>query len=178
MITISIVAIILVTSIIFYSLCRIPSRTYRHINSKSIVFVHRDDLKHFGNLFLNGDVEGIHRIMQILQQREKLEIIEVGEEIYLVNHNPASIENFRSVPRGLFVSDYNPIEDLRNLRALNNGYRHIFSEKGRCVTSHRLLPVYGVQEFTNDLFMSDFNVLETLKHLSPQVPFVSVSQAS
>jgi hypothetical protein len=175
MLTISIVSIILVTSAIFYSLCRIPSKTYRHINSKSIVFVHRDDVKHFGDLLLNGDVEGIHRIMQILQQREILEIIEMGDDIYLVNLNPASVENFRTVPRGLFVSDYNPIEDLLNLKAFNNSYRHISPEADRYVTGHRPIPVYEFQEITSDLFMSDFDVLETLKYLSPQAPFVPVS---
>ena len=178
MLTISIVSIILVTSAIFYSLCRIPSRSYRHINSKTIVFVHQDDRRHFGNLFLNGDVEGIHRILQVLQQRELLEIIEMGDEIYLVNHNPASVENFHTVPRGLCVSDYDPIEDLQTLRASNNGYKHVPSDDDRRVTSPSPIPVYGFQEIADDLFMSDFDVLETLKHLSPQIPFASASQAS
>jgi hypothetical protein len=178
MLTTSILSIILVISAIFYSLCRIPSGTYRHIGSKSIVFVHRDDGKHFGDLFLNGDVEGIHRIIQILQQRELLEIIEMDEEIYLVNHNPASVENFRTVPRGLFVSDYDPIEDLRNLRAFNNSYRQVSLEESRYVTSHKPPPVYESQEIKEDFFISDFDILETLKYLSPQVPIVSVSQAS
>lgn len=177
MLTISIVSVILVTTAIFYSLCRIPSRSYRHLYSKSIVFVHQDDRRHFGNLFLNGDVEGIHRIMQILQQRELLEIIEMGEEIYLVNHNPASIENLRTVPRGLCVSDFDPIEDLRNLRA-HNDFMNISSIRGRHVTSHRPIPAYGYQETADELFMSDFDVLETLKHLTPQVPFVFADQAS
>ena len=142
------------------------------------MFVHQDDRRHFGDLFLNGDVEGIHRIMQILQQRELLEIIEMGEEIYVVNQNPASIENLRTVPRGLFVSDYNPVEDLRILNAHNKSQRLIPPEERIRVTSHRPLPACGFQEIADDLFMSDFDVLETLKHLSPQVPFVSVSQAS
>lgn len=178
MLIISIVSIILVTIAIFYSLCRISSRSYRHLYSKSIVFVHKDDRRHFGGFFSNGDVEGIHRIMQILQQRELIEIIEMGEEIYLVNHNPASVENFHTVPRGLCVSDFDPIEDLRTLRASNNGFKHVSSEEGRCVTSRRPIPAYGFQETADDLFMSDFDVVETLKHLSPQVPFVSASQAS
>jgi hypothetical protein len=177
MLTVSILSISLVTIAIFYSLCRIPSRNYGHISSKSIVFVHQDDRKHFGDLFLNGDIEGIHRVMQILQQRELLEIIEMGEEIYLVNHNPASVENFHTVPRGLCVSDFDPIEDLRNLRA-HNDFRNISSIEGRHVTSHRPIPAYGYRETADDLFMSDFDVLETLKHLSPQIPFVSASQAS
>ena len=177
MLTISIVSIILVTFAIFYSICRIPLRSYRHINSKTLVFVHQDDRRHFGNLFLNRDVEGIHRVLQVLQQRELLEIIEMGDEIYLVNHNPASVENLRTVPRGLCVSDYDPIEDLRNLRAHNKGYGHFPSEDGRRVTSPRPILAYGFQEIADDLFMSDFDVFETLKHLSPQVPFVSVAQA-
>jgi len=45
------------------------------------------------------------------------------------------------------------------------------------VTSPRPILAYGFQEIADDLFMSDFDVLETLKHLSPQVPFVSVAQA-
>jgi hypothetical protein len=178
MLTISIVFIILVTTAIFYSLCRISSRSYRHLYSTSIVFVHQDDRKHFGDLFLNGDVEGIHRVLQVLQKRELLEIIETGEEIYLVNHNPASLENFHTVPRGLCVSDYNPVEDLRTLRASNNGYGHVPSYDDRRVTNPRPIPAYGFQEIAGDLFMSDFDVLETLKHLSPQIPFASASQAS
>lgn len=175
MLTISIVSIILVTTAIFYSLCRISSRSYRHLYSKSIVFVHQDDRRHFGGLFLNGDVEGIHRIMQILQLRELLEIIEMGEEIYLVNHNPVSVENFHTVPRGLCVSDFDPIEDLRNLKAHNNGYMHVHPEEGRSITNQRPLPAYGFRESADDLFMSDFDVVETLKHLFPQAPFLSAS---
>jgi hypothetical protein len=106
-----------------------------------------------------------------------VEIIEMGEEIYLVNHNPASVENFHTVPRGLCVSDFDPIEDLRNLRA-HNDFRNISSIEGRHVTSHRPIPAYGYQETANDLFMSDFDVLETLKHLSPPIPLVSASEAS
>jgi uncharacterized ubiquitin-like protein YukD len=176
MLAISIVSIILVATAIFYSLCRISSRTYGNINYKSIVFVHRDDRKYFGDLFLNGDMEGIYRMMQILQQRELLEIIEMGEEIYLVNHNPASIENIRTVPRGLFVSDYHPVEDLRALRAATNSFRHVSLEEG-CMTVRKPLKVFKAEEITNDLFMSDFDVLEILKHLSPQAPFFSTSKA-
>jgi len=176
MLAISIVSIILVTTAIFYSLCRISSRTYGHINSKSIVFVHQDDRKHFGDLFLNGDIEGIHRILQVLQQRELLEIIEMGEEIYLVNHNPASIENIGSVPRGLFVSDYHPVEDLRTLRASDNSFRHVSLEEGR-MTVRKPLKAFKAEEITNDLFMSDFDILEILKHLSPQAHFFSTSKA-
>ena len=177
MLTISIVSVILVTSAILYSLCRTPSRSYRHIYSKSIMFVHQNDRKHFGNLFLDGDVEGIHRVMQILQHKELLEIIEMGEEIYLVNHNPASVENFHTVPRGLCVSDFDPIEDLRTLRA-HNGYRNITPEERSHVTSHKPIPAYRYQETADELFMSEFDVLETLKHLTPQSPFVPVAQAS
>jgi hypothetical protein len=178
MLTISIVSIILVTSAIFYSLCRIPSRTYSYINSRSIVFVHRDDRKYFGDLIERGDIEGIHRLMQILQQKELLEIIEMGEEIYLVNHNPASVDNFRTVPRGLCVSDYNPVEDLQNLRSLHIGFRHVNQDSDRYVTGHKPVPVNQYQENNDDLFISDFDILKTLKHLSPQAPFIPVSQAS
>ena len=176
MLTISIVSVIL-TSILIYSLCLIPSRIYGHINTKSLVFVHKDDRRHFGDLFLNGDVEGIHRILQILRQKELLEIIEMGEEIYLVNHNPASIENIRTVPRGLFVSDYHPVEDLRALRASTSSFRHVSLEEGR-TTVHKPLKNFRAQEITNDLFLADIDVLETLKHLTPKVPFLSVSQTS
>jgi hypothetical protein len=178
MLTASIVSVILGTFAIFYSLCRVPSRTYGHINNKSIVFVHREDRKHFGDLFLNGDVEGIHRVLQILQQRELLEIIEMGDEIYLVNHNPASVENFRTVPRGLCVSDFNPMEDLRTLRASNNGFRHNYSDEDRIVTGYRPIPLNQYHESTDDLFISDFDILEALKNLSPQTPFIPVSQTS
>ena len=178
MLTISIVSIILVISAIFYSLCRIPSRTYRHIGSNSIVFVQQNDTMHFGDLFSSGDVESIHRIMKILEQRERIEIIETDEEIYLINHNPASVENFRTVPRGLIVSDYDPVEDFRNLRADNNDYRHVSPGEGRYVIGHKPLPVHESQEITDDLFIADFDILETLKYLSPQAPIVSVSQAS
>jgi hypothetical protein len=178
MITISIVSIILVTSVILYSLCRIPSRTYRHIGSKSIVFVHQTDTKHFEDLFSRGDVESIHRIIKILQQRERIEIIEMDEEIYLINHSPASVDNFRSVPRGLFVSDYDPLEDLHNLRSFNIGFGHFDHDSDQYVTAHKPIPVNEFEEITDDLFISDFDLLETLKNLTPQTPFVPVYQAS
>ena len=178
MITISILSIILVTSVIFYTLCRIPSRSYRHIDSKSVIFVHPEDAKHFGDLFSIGDAESIHRIMKALPNRKNIEIIEMDEEVYVINHNPASVENFRSVPRGLFVADFDPIEDLRNLRSLHGGFRHITPDAGRYVTSHKPVPVTEFKEVTDDLFISDFDILETLKNLSPQTPFIPASQAS
>ena len=178
MITISFLSIILATSVIFYSLCRIPSRSYRHIDSKSVIFFHPEDAKHFGDLFSIGDVESIHRIMKALPNRKNIEIIEMDEEVYVINHNPASVENFRRVPRGLFVSDYDPIEDLRNLRSMHGGFRHITPDADKYVTSRKPVPVTEFKEVTNDLFISDFDILETLKHISPQVPFVSASQAS
>jgi len=102
----------------------------------------------------------------------------MDEEIYLVNHNPASVENFRTVPRGLCVSDYDPNKDLRNLRAVNNSYRHVPPEGGSHVTSHMPIPVYGYQATADDFLMSGLNVLEALKLLTPQTPSVSASQAS
>jgi hypothetical protein len=178
MITISILSIILVISVIFCSLCRIPSRNYRHIYSKSVIFVHPEDAKHFGDLFSIGDVESIHRIMKALPNRKNIEIIEMDEEIYIINHNPASVENFRRVPRGLFVSDYDPIEDLCYLRSFHIGFRHITPDAGKYVISHKSVSVTEFKEVTDDLFISDFDILETLKNLSPQTPFIPASQAS
>ena len=176
MLTISIVSIILVTSAIFYSLCCIPSRTYSYINSRSIVFVHKDDRKYFGDLIERGDIEGIHRVMQILQQREILEIIEMDAEIYLVNHNPASVENLRTVPRGLFVSDYDPLEDLHNLRSLHIGFRHVNQDSDRYVIGHKPVPANEFKEIAGDLFVSDFDIIETLRNISTPAPFSLVSQ--
>lgn len=178
MITISILSIILVTSVIFYTLCRIPSRSYRHIYSKSVIFVNPEDAKHFGDLFLIGDTESIHRIMKALPQRVNLEIIETDEEVYVINHNPASVDNLRTVPRGLFVADFDPIEDLRNLRSLHGDFRHNTPDAGRYVTSHKPVSATEFMEVTDDLFISDSDILETLKNLSPQTPFIPASQAS
>jgi len=178
MLTISILSIILVTSVIFYSLCRIPSRTYRHIYSKSVVFVHTTDAKHFGDLFAAGDTESIHRIMKAIPNRGNIEIIEMDEEVYVINHHPSSVDNFRTVPRGLLVSDYNPFEDLRDLRSLHGGFQHVSPDAGRYMAGHKPLPVYEVQEITDDLFISDFDILETLRNLSTSTPFVHASQAS
>ena len=178
MITISILSIILVTSVIFYTLCRIPSRSYRHIDSKSVIFVHPEDAKHFGDLFSIGDAESIHRIMKALPNRKNIEIIEMDEEVYVINHNPASVDNLRTVPRGLFVADFDPIEDLRILRSLNGGFQHVNSDTDRYATGYKPVPTNEYEEIVDDLFISDFDIIETLRNLSTPTPFVLASQAS
>ena len=176
MIAISILSIILVASVIVYSLYRIPSRSYQKIYSKSVIFVHPADAKHFGDLFSSGDAESIHRIMKALQRRRNIEIIEMDEEVYVINHNPASVDNLRTVPRGLFVSDYDPIEDLRNLRSSNIGFQLSTPDTNRYVTGYKIVPINELEEITDDFFVSDFDIIETLRNLSTPDPFVLASQ--
>ena len=122
MIIITILLTIFVTSVIVYSLCRIPSRACSHVCNKSLVFDNPAHASRIEDLLANGDSESVHRILNALQQRGDIDIFESEKEIYVSGHRSVSIDKRRMITRDMFVddlfaSDYDIIELLANLNA-------------------------------------------------------------
>jgi len=68
------------------------------VSSKSLIFVTPGLLAFFGNLFSVGDAESIYRIMKILEQKGRLEILERDDVIYLVSPSHASVSDVAECP--------------------------------------------------------------------------------
>lgn len=83
MIIITISLIIIITSIIVHSLCRIPSRTCSNVYDRSLLFPSLAEAARFEGLLSNGDSESIHRIIKALQQRGKSANINPKSVFYL-----------------------------------------------------------------------------------------------
>ena len=102
-------------SMIVYTLCCIPSRAWNHVCDKSLRFDSRADAAHFEDLLANGDAESVHRILKALEQRGDIDVFETEKEIYVIGHRSVSEDKRRKITPGLLVSDYDPVEDFRNL---------------------------------------------------------------
>jgi hypothetical protein len=172
MIIISILLLSLISSIILYSLCRIPSRTYCDVCSKSLVFASKAEARHFEDLLSGGDAESIHRILKALQQRNEIDITESEHEIFVCDHLSASSDHCRNIFRDLIASDYNPLEDLRNLSArsrfMPGDLPHIYADadKGISVTGPEPVPINNFESATDDLFASEYDISELLGNIS------------
>ena len=169
MITISISLTIFMTSMIVYSICRIPSRACSNVCHKSLIFDNMAEAGRLEDLLADGDAESVHRILKALQQRGDIDMIESGKEIYVSGRHSVSAGKGRRITRGLLVSDYNPIEDFRNLRVtsrLHPGAR----------TMNTMRDLYGGKvdkgsavdhgESKDHLFASDYDVCELLENLT------------
>jgi hypothetical protein len=172
MLVISILLVSLIISIILYSLCRIPSRTYCDVCSKSLVFAGKDDAKRFEDLLSNGDAESIHRILKALHQRSEIDITESENEIYVCDHLSASSDHGRNIFRDLIASDYNPLEDLRNLSAwprfLPGDHAHNYANvvNGISITGPKSVAINNVESTTDHLFASEYDISEILGTIS------------
>jgi hypothetical protein len=169
MIIASILLIIFMISMIVYSLCRIPSRAYGHFCGKSLVFDNRADARRFEDLLANGDAESVHRILKALQQRGDIDIIESETEIYVSGNRSVSADKRRKITRGLLVSDYDPVEDFRNLNVMSrfapdapvmNAGKDL--RVGKCET----VSTTDHEESKDDLFASDYDIIELLENLT------------
>ncbi|MRR07733.1 MAG: hypothetical protein EG828_12515 [Deltaproteobacteria bacterium] len=169
MITVAISLTIFMTSMIVYSICRIPSRASGNFCHKSLVFDNMAEARRLEDLLAEGDVESVHRILKALQQRGDIDMIESDREIYVSGRHSVSAGKGRRITRGLLVSDYNPVEDFRNLRVTSrihpdartmNTMRELYGgkvEKGSAVD-------HG--ESKDHLFASDYDVCELLENLT------------
>jgi hypothetical protein len=167
MIVTSIILIILTTSVIFYSLCRITSRTCCDMHSKSLVFSNTSEAKRFEDLLSVGDAESIHRILKALQQRNEIDIIESEKEIFVREHCSASSEHDRNIFRDLLASAHDPVEALRNLSVasrFNPDYQ--LADKGTSVSGYNPVAIDNPERVTDDLFASEYDVRELLGNLT------------
>ncbi len=169
MITTSILVIILITSVIVYSLCRIPSRTCLGVCGKSILFSSMSELRRFENLLSVGDTESVHRILKALQQRSEIDVIESENGIYVREHCSASTEHGGNIFRDLLASAHNPLEALRNLSVtsrFNPDYRLSDADKGTSVSGYTPVALDNPERVTDDLFSSEYDIGELLGNLS------------
>jgi len=168
MLIISILLMSLILSVILYSLCRIPSITYCDVCSKSLVFAGKAEARHFEDLLSDGDAESIHRILKALQQRSEIDITESENEIYVCDHLSASSDHGRNIFRDLIASDYNPLEDLRNLSTRSRfhlDFQLAAAGKGISVTGLNPVPINNFESVTDDLFASEYDISELLGNI-------------
>ena len=169
MIIASILLTIFMISMIVYSLCRIPARAYGHVCGKSLIFDKRADAKRFEDLLADGDVESVHRILKALQQRGDIDIFESEKEIYVSGIRSVSADKRRKITRGLLVSDYDPVEDFRNLSVMSRfspDAPAVDAVKDLCVGRHETAPTTDHEGVRDDLFASDYNIIELLENLT------------
>jgi len=168
MIIISILCMILITSTILYSLCRIASKTCLDVRSKSLVFAGTAEAQRFENLLSEGDAESIYRILKALQQRREIDITESETEIFICDHRSDSAGHFRNIFRDMIASDYDPIEDLRHLSVMSRFHpdlRLVDAEKRIPVSGFMPVPVNNLESVADDLFASEYDINELLGNL-------------
>lgn len=169
MIITSISLTIFMTSMIVYSLCRIPSRACGSVCNKSIVFDSRVYASRFDDLLANGDAESVHRILKALEQRGDIDVFETEKEIYVSGHRSVSENKRRKITRGLLVSDYDPVEDFRKLSVmsrLNPGARIVNADADLCVSKYEAVSTTHQEATKDDLFSSSYDFIELLENLT------------
>jgi hypothetical protein len=170
--------LILMTSVIGYSLCRITSRTCLNVCGKSIVFSSISEARRFENLLSVGDTESVHRILKALQQKNEIDIIESEREIYVCEHCSASTEHGGNIFRDLLASVHNPLEVLRNLSVtsrLNPDY-HADADNETSVSGCKPVALDNLERVTDDLFSSEYDTGELLGNLSMKPGLILVQQ--
>jgi len=160
---------IFMTSMIVYSICRIPSRAYANVCHKSLIFDNLAEARRLEDLLADGDAESVHRILKALQQRGDIDIFESEKEIYVSGHRSVSIDQCRKITRSLLVSDYDPIEDFRNLSVMsrfNTDARVMNVNQGVCVSKYETVSAANHEESKDDLFASEYDIIELLENLN------------
>jgi len=160
---------IFMASMIVCSICRIPSRAYANVCHKSLIFDNLAEARRLEDLLAHGDAESVHRILKALQQRGDIDIFESENEIYVSGRRSVSVDQRRSITRDLLVSDYDPIEDFRNLSVMsrfNTDARVMKANQGVCVSKYEAVSTTHHEECKDDLFASDYDIIELLENLS------------
>jgi hypothetical protein len=85
-------SIIAVAALLFYSICRAPSRACHPFEQQTLVFLSPSAAAPFEDLLAAGDVESIWRILKALEQRGDLLVFSTGKEIYIDCPEPRSRE--------------------------------------------------------------------------------------
>ena len=169
MIIIAISLTVFMISMIVYTLCCIPSRASGDVCRKSLRFDNRADAGPFEDLLANGDAESVHRILKALEQRGDIDVFETEKEIYVSGHRSVSEDKRRKITRGLLVSDYDPVEDFRNLGAMhrfNHDARILSASQDQSVSRYETVSSTGHEESKDDLFASNYDIIELLENLT------------
>jgi len=164
---------------IAYSLCRIPSRAWSNVRDKSLIFDKRADARRFEDLLANGDAESVHRILKALQQRGDIDVIESEKEIYVSGNRSVSADRRRKITRGLLASDYDPVEDFRNLSVMSPfdpDVRVMDASEDLRVSKCEIVSTTDHGESKDDLFASDYDINELLENLSIRSGFIPAVQ--
>jgi hypothetical protein len=160
---------IVMTSMIVYSICRIPSRAYANVCHKSLIFDNLAEARRLEDLLADGDAESVHRILKALQQRGDIDIFESENEIYVSGRRGVSIDQRRTITRDLLVSDYDPVEDFRNLSVMsrfNTDAQTMNANEGVCVIKYEAVSATNHEESKDDLFVSEYDIIELLESLN------------
>ena len=169
MIIAAILLTIFMTSLIVYSICRIPSRAYDDVCHKSLVLDNLADERRLEGLLADGDAESVHRILKALQQRGDIDIFESENEVYVSGRFGVSIDQRRTITRDLLASGYDPVEDFRNLSVMSrfNTDAHTMSaNQGVRVSKYEAVSAANHEESKDDLFASEYDIIELLENLS------------
>lgn len=159
---------IFMTSMIVYSICRIPSRAYANVCHKSLIFDNLAEARRLEDLLAHGDAESVHRILKALQQRGDIDIFESENEIYVSGRRSVSVDQRRTITRDLLVSDYDPIEDFRNLSVMsrfNTDAQTMNANQGVCVSKYEAPYATNHEESKDELFASAYDIIELLENL-------------
>lgn len=160
---------IFVTSMIVYSICRIPSRAYANVCHKSLLFDNLAEARRLEDLLADGDAESVHRILKALQQRGDVDIFESENDIYVSGRRSVSVDRRRTITRDLIVSDYDPVEDFRNLSVMsrfNTDAQTMNANQGVCVRKYEAPYATHHEESKDHLFASAYDVIELLENLN------------
>ncbi len=85
-------SIIAVAALLFYSICRAPSRACHPFELRTLVFLSHAAAAPFEDLLAAGDVESVYRILKALERRGDLLVLETDTEIYIDCPEPRSRE--------------------------------------------------------------------------------------
>jgi hypothetical protein len=169
MIIAAILLTIFMTSLIVYSICRIPSRAYANVCHKSLIFDNLAEARRLEDLLAHGDSESVHRILKALQQRGDIDLFESEKEIYVSGRRSVSVDQRQTITRDLLVSDYDPIEDFRNLSVMsrfNTDAQTMNANQGVCVSKYETVSAANHEESKDDLFASEYDIIELLENLN------------
>jgi len=93
-------SIIAVAALLFYSICRAPSRACHPFELRTLVFLSPSAAAPFEDLRAAGDVESVCRILKALEQRGELLVLETEKAIYIDCPEPHLREILREMKMG------------------------------------------------------------------------------
>jgi hypothetical protein len=93
-------SILAVAALVFYSICRAPSRACHAFEQRTLVFLSPSAAAPFIDLLAAGDVESVWRILKALEQRGDLLVLETEREIYIHCPEPCAQDTLSGMTAG------------------------------------------------------------------------------